>query len=178
MEGWGPYGLPSRTSSYLQDGGYTYYKTAWYYNPGLKKEMQETTNYYYRHIANKATPILAYIAYDDAPHHKGKGFGIIEHPALVKQITQANHDYNAVVSKMEIRNLIPSINNSDMEMGVAWRNSKDKDIILFSYQPFRYQADKKSEILDVTTDAEIKPESDGAFTTAAEHTYHIKRGEK
>lgn len=175
LEGWGPYGLPSRTHSYLQKGGHTYYKTAWYYNPGLNTAQDTKPNYYYKYIANKATPILAYIAYDDFPHNKNKGYGIIEHPKLMEQIRRANHDYNIVMDKMEIRTLIPSPNNPNMEIGVEWRNSEDTDVVIFAYQPFKYQLKGGEDILDITDNKKISPKGGNAFTTLAEHTYLIKR---
>ena len=82
------------------------------------------------------------------------------------KFSPAYHDYNKVYRLMEKRYLLG-------ENGVEWRNKKNEDIVLFSFQPFEYELKKRVKIVDVTEAREFLPDTD-SFLTGEMHTYWIK----
>jgi len=82
------------------------------------------------------------------------------------KFSQAYHDYNKVYRLMEKRYLLA-------ENGVAWKNKRNEDIVLFSFQPFEFKLKKRVRIVDVTEAREFLPQKD-SFLTKEMHTYWIK----
>ena len=108
---------------------------------------------YYKFLANKAVPMIAYQLLNDAEKDS---------------VSQANKDYNAASSYMDKRHVLSN------ETGVLWYDKESSTQILFAFKTFSYKLEGGiTEVFDVTSNSVVKIES-GGFTTQLDHTYKLQ----
>lgn len=108
---------------------------------------------YYRFIANKALPMIAYIYLDETEKNT---------------VSRANEDYINAMPYMDKRHLLSNDN------GVLWYDTESDTQILFSFNAFTYDIDENiNEIFDITSNSVVEAVN-GSITTQQNHTYRLQ----
>jgi hypothetical protein len=108
---------------------------------------------YYKFLANKACPMINY-AYLSATEKDN--------------VSQANKDFNAVSSYMDIRHVLSNDN------GIIWFNNEDNTQVLFAFKAFSYDiSENMHQVYGVTSNSNMEI-MNGSITTEPYHTYRIQ----
>lgn len=167
LESLGPFGMTSIGSIFVtppeSPGGdrdidyafggkeYLAYKTSftlWHIDDYYPLQIE-----YYRYLANKACPMINHAYLNETEKN---------------EISQANKDYNAVLSYMDKRSVL--FNNS----GILWYDRESNTQILFSYTEFSYNTDSEiTRVFDITNNT-VQEIINGSFLTQQNHTYLLQ----
>ena len=153
IEGMGPFGL---TGWGMPEGCLLAPGLA-YKNSFLLTEILPGFDYY-RLLANKTVVSV--------PYEKIKN-----NQKLIDEIARANNDYNTVYEMMGKRTLLG-------ENGVEWKNTKNKDTIIFSFKAFEYKCTNTGKVTDVTMNREVSVNVNGSILMEPLHTYWLKYNER
>ncbi len=134
----------------------TFYDTSPYTGPWYPEAEKAQAKYlgsedhYYRYLANKSCVFIYYDAVRDVP-------------GALDRIGQANRDYDAVVSYLERRVVLPD------DRGIQW-NCNGKPKVLFTFQDFELRLPNLSQAIDVTTGRKLSG-LHGTLRAEKGHTY-------
>jgi len=166
-EGQGPLGSPFWPVK-LFDGKDYQRRYKWFFLQSYYLSDKIDKNYWYMNLANgTGVGISSY-------HLWGRKENILS-KEMINWIIRANLDHKEVKDEMEWRHLIPDPENPEEPIGVEWRNSKNENIVVFSFGEFEYPTNEYQKITDITEGTQVKDISSGYLKTKQYHTYRIEK---
>ncbi len=130
IEGRGPAGIDGYPMSYLDEGGCAFYKSGRF----VYHIRPDRFDVYFRHLANLATPILAW-KYTLRTY---RGTSITDSPKLLRQITYDNHAFRKVRDRMVHRRLLAAPGDPWHCIGVEWRKTGSRPQVVWAYERQEY----------------------------------------
>ncbi len=168
IEGRGPAGIDGYPMGNLDEGGYAFYKSGHF----VYRIRPDRYDVYFRHLANLATPILAW-KYTLRTY---RGNAIAEHPGVLRRITYDNHAFRKVRVRMVHRRLIAAPDDPWHCIGVEWRDASGLPAVVWAYEKQAYTLPDGHTAMEVTTGVPA-PVRGGTAHFERERVYRIVRPE-
>jgi len=130
IEGRGPAGVDGYPMGNLDEGGYAFYKSGHF----VYRIRPDRYDVYFRHLANLATPILAW-KYTLRTY---RGNAITDHPELLRRITYDNRAFRKVRGRMVHRRLIAAPDDPWRCIGVEWSDDSGRSQVVWAYEKQEY----------------------------------------
>lgn len=160
LEGAGPAGIDGYPTGYFDTGGHTFYRSGKYYYDIRPSE----TNYYFRMLANYATPLVA-MKYSLRTY---VGNALSDHPQQMQRVKYANLAFQATRDYMRRRTLLRAGDDPWRCIGTRWDSEDGATTVYWPYE------DIKVRLADGRTAREVV--NGEVIATEAELT--VLRGER
>lgn len=164
IEGSGPAGIDGYPRAYLDEGGYEFYKSGHF----VYHIRPDKYDVYFRHLANLATPILAW----KFTLRTYRGTSVSEHPALVKRLTYDNFAFRKVRGQMVHRRLLAAPADPWRCLGVEWHDSSGIPRVVWAYERQSYSLPPGTRAVEVLS-GNPAPDRGGEARLEAERVYRL-----
>ncbi|MCD6361528.1 MAG: hypothetical protein J7M38_11790 [Armatimonadetes bacterium] len=129
LESEGPAGIDGYPTAYLDTGGYTFYRSGKFYYHIRPTE----TNWYFRMLANYATPLLAW-KYSLRTY---VGCSLSDHPQQMQRVKYANLAFQATREHMHRRTLLRAGDDPWRCIGTRWDSKDGRTTVYWPYEDMK-----------------------------------------